>query len=254
MRKILIVVLIVILITCAGFTLFKGFKIGNIEISSIMGLADKSKQLDTSISELKQMREVSFSESIDNLEKSTKELADQKQQYASLVGTTPDTEIMSAIQSERYEVEYLWVKLGNHATKNGITLKMDITNGGATENKLYNLKFTATGNYANVTEFIYEVENDSTLGFKIENFSLLPSGTTAKTDNNNNNETANTNTTSDVQNLLATFLVKNVYIDLDKVTNITTTDENTNTDNSAAENTIQENNEENVEQTTNSVQ
>lgn len=226
MRKILIGALIIILIACAGFILFKGFRIGNFEVSSIMGLSEKNKSLDDSISNLKQMKEVKFAQSNDELQQATSNLKLQKEQYASLIGASSEEDISSAIQTEKYEVEYLWVKLGNHATKNGITLKMDITKGTSLENKKYNLVFTATGSYINVTEFVYQIENDSTLGFKIENFKLLPSGGTTTTTANNNNNNDNTNTTannttttsSDVQNLVATFTVKDVYIDLDQLT------------------------------------
>ena len=213
-----------------------------------MGLAGKSKQLDTSISDLKQMKEVSFPEATEQLESSTVKLKEQKQQYASLVGGSSETEITSTIQTQKYEVEYLWVKLGNHATKNGITLKMDITRGAASENKIYNLNFTATGSYANITTLIYEIENDSTLGFKIENFKLLPSTITNNENNkgNKDNSTENKNNTTrvtDVTNLVATFTVKDVYIDLDQISNATqnNTNTNTNTNTDNKENNINEN-------------
>lgn len=241
-----------------------GFKIGNLEISSITGLSEKSKQLDASISDLKQMKDVNFAESAERLEQATANLKGQKEQYASLVGASSESEINSAIQTEKYEVEYLWVKLGNHATKNGITLKMDITKGASLENKRYNLQFTATGKYANITEFIYEIENDSTLGFKVENFKLLPSSSTSTTTNNNNNNTTNNNTTTsyDVQNLVATFTVKDIYIDLEQISNTTasnndnrdntnTTNQNTITENT---NTVQENNVQDVDAIANSMQ
>ena len=188
---------------------------------------------------------MTFVETTEQLEDATQKLIQQKQQYTSLIGASSDEEITSTIQSQRYEVEYLWVKLGNHATKNGITLKMDIVNGGASENKLYNLKFTASGNYANLTEFIYEVENDSTLGFKIENFKLLPSE--VKTADNKTKKL-------DFNNLVATFLVKNVYIDLDKITSSTTTNENTANNNTTTQNTVEETNNQNTDEMVNSVQ
>ena len=33
---------------------------------------------------------------------------------------------------EKYEIETLWVKLGNHATNEGATMKMDVTKGSNT--------------------------------------------------------------------------------------------------------------------------
>lgn len=218
-----------------GLLYLNGFKVGNLEVLSMMGLSEKSKQLQTSVSELKQMRDISFPEATEQIESATEELKVQKQQYASLVGGSSETELTSAVQTQKYEVEYLWVKLGNHATKNGITLKMDIARGAASENKIYNLNFTATGSYANITALIYEIENDSTLGFKIENFKLLPSTIANNKNDDKNNEDNENNTTKsnntsttvvDVTNLVATFTVRDVYIDLDQIS--TTTQNNTN--------------------------
>ena len=50
---------------------------------------------------------------------------------------------------------------------------MDITNGTGGEGT-YNLNFTATGLYAGISEFITDIEDDSSLGFKIEEFAMQP--------------------------------------------------------------------------------
>jgi len=79
----------------------------------------------------------------------------------------------STNQIERYEVETLWVKLGKYATSEGAIIRMDIVQGNT--NETYNLKFTVNGSYISITDFISDIENDSTLGFKIEEFKMLPS-------------------------------------------------------------------------------
>lgn len=78
----------------------------------------------------------------------------------------------STNQIERYEVETLWVKLGKYATSEGAIIRMDIVQGNT--NETYNLKFTVNGSYISITDFISDIENDSTLGFKIEEFKMLP--------------------------------------------------------------------------------
>ena len=62
------------------------------------------------------------------------------------------------------------------------------------------MKFTATGEYVGITDFIYDIENDSSLGFKIEEFKLLPA-TTQQSDGKTN--------------LSATFTCKNIAINID---------------------------------------
>lgn len=240
-----------------------GFKLGNLEVASIKGVSEKSQSLDNAVSDLKQLKEEDYAQSLSELSLETDNFKTQKEQYATLIGASSEEEISSVIQTEKYEVEYLWVKLGNHATKNGITLKMDITKGASATNQKYNLLFTATGTYVNITEFIYQIENDSTLGFKIEKFKLLPTAKTTTTSTNNNN-TKNTDTNTDTntvdaeantvdkstasqeQNLVATFTVKDVYVDLKNTTNTNTnntkTNENTNTtnaNNNSTTNTVQ---------------
>ena len=54
-------------------------------------------------------------------------------------------------------------------------MKMDVVTSGAAKD-VYNLKFTVTGSYISITDFISDIENDSTLGFKIEEFKMSPSG------------------------------------------------------------------------------
>ena len=44
--------------------------------------------------------------------------------------------------------------------------------------KFYDLSFTVYGEYISILDFVSDIENDSELGFKIENFKLTPqSGT-----------------------------------------------------------------------------
>ena len=54
-------------------------------------------------------------------------------------------------------------------------MKMDVLTSGTAQD-VYNLKFTVTGSYISITDFISDIENDSTLGFKIEEFKMIPAG------------------------------------------------------------------------------
>ena len=87
-----------------------------------------------------------------------------------------DGEVQASNQIEKYEIEALWVKLGKHATSEGVVMKMDVKPGSSGAQGVYNLNFTATGGYVQIEEFISSIENDSTLGFKIEEFKMIPSG------------------------------------------------------------------------------
>lgn len=257
MRKILIGVLIVVLIASIAFTLINGIAIGNVQISSIKQLAEKDKELEDNIRNLKNMKEVTFSDSIEQLEQENKRLKSKREEYSALINNA-EGEVANIISAEKYQIEYLWVKLGNYATKNGVTLKLNILNSSTGVSGVYDLSFTLNGGYAGITEYIYEIENDYTLGFKIEKFLLVPGGATksdSKENENKENENKENenkekqeNTNTDI--LTATFTVKDIEIDIpagqiSNVTNelkdnVTLNNENTETQNTvdSASNTI----------------
>ena len=160
------------------------------------------------------------------------------QEYEEMTVISSASDVESAAQLETYEIETLWVKLGNHATNEGATMKMDVTKGTNTTQNTYNLNFTVNGSYISITDFISDIENDDTLGFKIEEFKMVPSGSDS--------------------NLQATFVCKDIAIkEITETTPITTTDDTgTNTTNSNNTNTNTSNtaNTSNTTNTTNSAQ
>ena len=65
----------------------------------------------------------------------------------------------------------MWTKIGNFARDENVVIKMDLVQSGSSSN-LYTLNFTVTGEYSSITNFIYDIENDSKLGFKIDEFKM----------------------------------------------------------------------------------
>ena len=81
------------------------------------------------------------------------------------------------MQTQKYDVEVLWTKIGMYATKNGVQLKFDIVQKNEDQTKklkLCDLKFIATGTYISLTDFVADLEKDAKLSFTIENFKLVP--------------------------------------------------------------------------------
>jgi len=240
MKKIFIGVLIIVLIAVIAFTLISGIALGNVQISSLQQLAAKDKKIEEDMYNLKQMKEVTFTETIDELTKNASKLKSKREEYASLVTDSTEDEIGAIITAEKYEIEYLWVKLGNYATKNGITLKLNVLNSTTQLEDVYNLEFILNGKYAGITEFIYQIENDSTLGFKIEKFSLTPTSTT-QNDANANSETKKTqsSTAVDTETLTAKFTVKEIQIDIPEQQVVQQTQPQNQTQTSENENTVE---------------
>ena len=99
-------------------------------------------------------------------------LAKAKKEYLDLVTVSTDSEIQNALQTKNYTIEYLWSRVGNHATKEGVVVKMEVVSSSIGSAEYNNLNFTATGTYLALTNFIYDLENDSNLDFTIDSFQM----------------------------------------------------------------------------------
>lgn len=161
---------------------------------------------------------------VSNLEKAESDYNKQKNKYNSISDETINV-IKEATTEESYNLEYMWIKLGNYAKKNNLEIVMvepggkQITNtntnnnssnsGSSTNNTNSNSTTTTTtttsssttnnstnsstntssdtsastssssafkievkGSYMNISDFIFEVENDTSLRFKLDNISM----------------------------------------------------------------------------------
>ncbi|MNS86949.1 hypothetical protein D3C72_1208710 [compost metagenome] len=112
-------------------------------------------------------------------------------------------------------MEYLWAQIDGHAKKEGVKIKFQLTTN-MTASGTYDIGFTVTGGYVGITDFVYDIENDSKLGFKIENFKLVPGGSESE--------------------LIATFTCKEISINLQN-SNLSTTGNSTPTNTTGTNNT-----------------
>lgn len=142
-----------------------------------------------------------------NLQNSKNSFDVAKEEYENIDDSTIE-QVREATKEEAYFIEYLWVVLGNYATANnvdisiitpGSTVANDTTNNtanaaGATggseteteqiqQNQMNTstslnsgIKITVQGRYANVADFVFDVENDKSLRFKLDNIKMEYSG------------------------------------------------------------------------------
>ena len=213
MKKLLILILITLLLILTMFIGIKGVTIGKIEILGIQGIQAKNSELDSKIQDAAKLVEKTYAQTISEVNSNAKKLKEEKQNYQDMTAISSDGETQAVNQIEKYEIETLWVKLGNHATSEGVVMKMDVTSGSSGAQGSYNLNFTVTGGYVQIEDFISSIENDSTLGFKIEEFKMAPSG----------------------NDLQATFVCKDIPIK--QVSSTTTVTQNTTTDGKNTANT-----------------
>lgn len=243
MKKLLILILITLLIVLAFIIAIDGVNIGNIKILGISQIQARSQELDKKIQEAGKLAQTDFKKIVSDVQNEVTELEEKKQNYIELLPDATEEQNQVLPTLKKYEIETLWVKIGNHATKEGAVIKMDVveTNGGVrnmsgqqeklaestttnqNEYSYYDLKFTVNGSYIAITDFVSDIENDDELGFKIEEFKLVPSSGSE---------------------LQATFVCRDIAINISEVTQ-TNTDTNavgsnatnTNTTNTNATNT-----------------
>ena len=176
MKKILISLLIILLLILNCFAILKGVKIFGLDILSIGQIKEKNDNLDAKIAQATTLASTDYPKALSEMDTDLKKLEEEKKNYEDMVTISTNDQVQLANQYQKYEVEYLWTIIGNHATKEGVVIKIDIIASSGENN--YNLNFTVTGSYIGITEFISDIENDSALGFKIENFSMRPGANT----------------------------------------------------------------------------
>ena len=175
MRKILISILVCLLLIGSAFFMVNG--ISKVNIKGIKGLSKKNEQIEQKISDLSNVISVTYANTESNLKRTANTLQDSKTEYENQAALSNSLSPSYASQLETYDIDYLWTKLGNYARDEKVVIKIDLVASGTSTN-LYNLNFTTTGAYVNITNFIYEIENDSKLGFKIDEFKMNSSGDT----------------------------------------------------------------------------
>ena len=131
-----------------------------------------------------------------------------------------------------------------YATSEGVNIDISLTTGTGGDN-VYDLHFTVVGSYIGISEFIRDIEDDSNLAFKIEEFSITAGESTSI--------------------LRATFICKNIPIEgissldtkMDESTNENAANENATNENATnttnTKDTNSTNNINNINNTTNTV-
>lgn len=209
MKNILLTVIAFLVVLITILTMFNGIHIGNFQILSIGQIIEKSKDLDGEIEGVNTLNNVTYKKYLSDINEKVKALLQAKTKYLDIASTSTDQEIKNANQEEAYAEEYLWSKIGNHATGNGVVLKIEVTPTGVSNKNI--LSFTAQGEYMSIRDFVYALENDSDLNFTIEGFKLVKG--------------------SSEKSLVGTFTVADVGIKPEKTT--TSVKENKTTDTKA---------------------
>lgn len=180
MKKILTTIIFILLCIMLYFTCFKGISLGNIHISSVTEIKQKSIELDEKKEQAIEKTNKEYPSELNNLKESISSLNIAKDKYNEKIKYLENEVDVNSVQINKYKIEYLWTKLGDYADNRKVKMKMDVIDAG---NGTYNLSFNIVGSYINVTDFIYDIEKDTNLNFRIADFKMIPdSSTTTTTD------------------------------------------------------------------------
>ena len=171
MKRILFIVLDVLLLVIICLFMFKGVQIGRFRVLSFPGIAKSNEELTQKIVTANEENE-KYNVQLEKIKGDISNLTKAKKEYLDLMTVSTDSEIQAALQTKTYTIEYLWSQVGNHATKEGVVTKMELSNSSMGDNEYRNLNFTITGNYLAITNFISDLENDSNLEFTIDSFDM----------------------------------------------------------------------------------
>ena len=114
-------------------------------------------------------------ERVDSLNDEMDKLKNSKTNYEDMVSVSTDSEVEAANQSYENMIEFLLVRIENHAKSEGVTIDLVVATSSSGAENVYDLRFTARGSYVGISEFITGIEDDSKLGYKIEDFKMSPS-------------------------------------------------------------------------------
>ena len=175
MKKLLISVIILLILILTGITIVKGIELGPLKVLGILEIKDDNDKLDDKVKQATKLTSTDYQKAIDDLNDAIKQLENQKNNYEDMVNVSTDSQVEAANQTYNNTIDFLFVRIENHAKSEGVTMKMEVTRSSTGVNNVYNLNFTATGSYTGIEEFITGIEDDSKLGFKIEDFSMVAS-------------------------------------------------------------------------------
>ncbi|MBR6033669.1 MAG: hypothetical protein IKP28_02875 [Clostridia bacterium] len=210
MRKILIAILIILLISLAVTVVLNGMHVSFIDVLGYYELSDKNNELDEKINEASMLTGAKFETAKSDLSLASKKLSNKKEEYQDKVAYSSEEEVKRATEIKTYQVDYLFSHIGNYAeNKYGLDLKIDANPTSATG--VYDINFTVKGKFVYIAEFIRSIENDNELNFVIERFKIVPGDST--------------------EILTATFTVSQIRLDIDNsITNTSSTLEDDDTE------------------------
>lgn len=194
-RKGLVVELILIILAVSAAVVMYNVDLDLIffKVYTTKSLEDKKIELEQKMNELETTR-VSHKNALKSLENAKSSYADEKSKYEA-ISEDVITTINEATMGEEYNLEYIWISLGNYARQNNLKILLYepganvttnnennendnttegdlVKNDGMGDRPTESMRVEVTGTYLNVCEFFYRLENDAELRFNLDNIRM----------------------------------------------------------------------------------
>jgi len=161
---------LILLIVGTTWVTIETIEIGSLSFLSIDAMQDKNLELETETLQLSTLQTV-FNTAKTNLENAQQSYKAARDDYNNI--SQEDIEyIKEATKEDHYYVEWLWIVLGEYALDNNLTLNVIDPRKGSEESNLGTVQIQLQGRYQDVANFVFEVENDAELKFKLDNMSM----------------------------------------------------------------------------------
>ena len=170
MKKVLMTLVLVELLIITCFLTLKNVSIAGWTSKSIKDIKEANKKLSEQTNIAMEKNKQEYPDSVEKLEQAIKLYETTKANYESKIANSGDVEL-GMVQIKRYKIETLWITIENYAKARNIELLLNVVENTVSVNS-YNLEIAVVGEYSNIVDFLYDIEKDENLNFKIENFEM----------------------------------------------------------------------------------
>ena len=162
-----------ILLILLVVSLLNGIHLGDVKILSLKEIANKKEQVTLSETNY-ELEKTKYQVALSKLNHEKEMFQTSKNKYDAISEETIHL-INERNTQEKYSIEYIWIKLGNYAEKCNLDIIVvepgnAIDQTSKEEESIFEIR--VKGTYLNVASFIYDVENDSELKFKLDNIKM----------------------------------------------------------------------------------
>ncbi len=155
-------------------SLFSGLNIFGIRVLSLKDITSKKQEVKLAKTNL-DLEKTKYDVLEGKLNTEKQEFNTEKNKYEAISDETVNI-INNLNTKEKYSIEYIWIKLGNYAKLNNLSIVVaepgNTLNSEekAQDNSIF--KIQVSGSYTSVASFIYNIENDDELKFRLDNIKM----------------------------------------------------------------------------------